>query len=51
MELQGIDFNEARDTMINWEGYKIMAISYDNTIDCREMTKYKSIVSSMIDVE
>lgn len=26
-----IDFTEARETMLSWEGYKIIAISYNNS--------------------
>lgn len=44
-----IDFNEARDTMINWEGYKIIAIKYDSSLDYKEMRNYKSIVNNTIE--
>lgn len=36
-----IDFSEARDTMIQWEGYKIMAISVASTLNKDELELYK----------
>lgn len=36
-----IDFSEARETMLNWEGYKILAIERKTTLTNNSSLKFK----------
>lgn len=39
-----IDFEEARDTMLQWEGYKIIAISYFGDFPCSALSSARVLV-------
>ena len=46
-----IDFSEARDTMIQWEGYKIMAISAASSLNKCELELYKERIRNVMDLD
>lgn len=39
-----IDFEEARDTMLQWEGYKIIAVSYFGDFPCSALSGARVVV-------
>lgn len=39
-----IDFEEARDTMLRWEGYKIIAVSYFGDFPCSALSSARILV-------
>jgi len=46
-----IDFEEARETMLGWEGYKIMSVTRTNTIDEAAVRGGKKALAEHLDID